>query len=1100
MKTPDRPTSGVPTVSPFNPFGLGSPSSTEPSPTLNALGDSTLAVMGQSPEDGQTDGASSASGATGGISSLGMGGISDGTADTGNVFQSIASFAGRLAEQGVDATDEPPPRLLGDHQQASSEVDDSSPAYRELEAILTPPSDDEDARQYAPAVTPGDNTPYRTRLGLASLTPEAGTPVRSSSDRSLIGMATMSVPSDEHSSSTPDQQQQIPSLLDTTGSAQPPHRKAEDFVTPKKTPAPRSFGKDPYVTPPQGRTQLPSLVDAATSVKVHHKEATDDKSNTKPIEEDAESTASATQSKSRQTWGSLLNFSSAEKSVHSTASAKKESDKVQEDSPFPFVGRTTAAAAAAGGAAVGGSPSISGPSSTRAGKETIAGTTLFPMTGKQGDSSRRIPSDEKLEEGMGPILSPGVTLHRHPTDEIKIDADRERKTLTIAPILLEESDDEPIFDAEEDVTSPKSQSAKSSPMSQNTQGSPGTLPTKSYSGDTADKGKSFDDVREDNEKRTCQGIWIPCIIIFLIVGISILVGYLTRQDPTAETMQPSFSPVDMPSFSNSPTRTPTPSVSPSAYPTPFGMVSFNTTYQVFIQNGLAAPVQEPDYIPSLEGAMDILTYDVLKNIENGGAQVFWQGNLRRRKLVAVLLPTEITEVTDIPCTIGTPNDLCQRMVAEISLVDAEDKVRIFQATTELAVEIGRLQFHLDVVDPECPADVIDSRWELPAPTPFAPPTEPPSEQPSSLSSNEPSDFPSFMPTAAPSLSVSSAPTLSVSSAPTVPPTLPPNPIPTSPPTTNPSFVVTATPSSSPTQFELYDFLVRNSFDDGAALSNPWSPQSKAFGWLQGDVSQADYSLERILQRYAMACLFYSTRGDTWLNKDLWLSSESECMWYNEAGTRAPCNADQELVNLELDLNNLDGYLPPELGLLSSSLERLTLRGGPTRHLSNSLPSELGLLTSLKVFVARGNELSSVIPPEIGNWTAIRQLDLSRNKFAGPLPSEIGNFADLFFFEVSANSLSGILPTEIGLMQNCELLYFEDNVLFTPIPTEIGNLGLVKEIKGGSNVLLSLPSELGRLTSASTISFHDASIPGMIPSELGNLKQLREYKTRCRLDT
>jgi hypothetical protein len=79
------------------------------------------------------------------------------------------------------------------------------------------------------------------------------------------------------------------------------------------------------------------------------------------------------------------------------------------------------------------------------------------------------------------------------------------------------------------------------------------------------------------------------------------------------------------------------------------------------------------------------------------------------------------------------------------------------------------------------------------------------------------------------------------------------------------------------------------------------------------------------------------------------------------------------------------------------------------------------------------------------------------------------------------------------MQKCEFLYFEGNVLFTSIPTEIGNLGFLKELRGGSNVLLSLPSEIGRLTSADTISFKDASIPGRIPSEIGNLQRLRKYR-------
>jgi hypothetical protein len=1133
MKTPDRPTSRVATTSPFNPFGLGSPSVDEVSPSLNALHDSTLAVMGQSP-DNETVGASASSGATGGISSLGMGGVSDGTSDTGTVFQSIASFGQRL---GGQLANEPVPGLLGGQQQARESYDKSSRILEELDSILTPPSHrpDEEVRQYVPAVTPGDKTPYVARTDMTPITPDSAMSEQSSF---IIESPSTDIPSEERFGSPAPDQQLIPSLLDATRSAQLDHRGVEDSITPQKSPEPKAFGQDPYITPPQGRMQLPSLVDAATSVKMGRKgdkagKAVSDsipkKTGFTPPRVVASPPKQGSRTKSPLTWGSLMDFASAEKP------AKQKSDMVQKDSPYPFPKPTSSQ----------GAESLTVSHKSETNKETVAGTMLFPITGRQSSSIGRFPSDELLEErlrsgqqssvtdsgtGTGisgnrtgrpprtPTQVPVISLQRHRTDEIDIDAGginetlpnvpttkeirhhdpvSSRKTLSVVPILAEDSDDEMIFDAdtpyneENEVGEPKTPpsrddkkpvSAQSSPMSQDTDRTPGTVPANS-SGDTADKGKTHVENREERKSNTCLGIVGACLVIFLVVGISILVGYLTRRD-TEETLQPSSSPTGMPTVSSSPTMTPNPTNSPtirpsamptfdaSDSPTPLGTESFTITYQIFIQNGQSSPVPETEYIPSLTGAMDILTGEVLKNIENGGAQVFWQGNLRRRKLLAVLLPTEITQITDIPCAVGTSNDLCQGLVAEVSLVDAANLIQLFRATTELAIQIGRLQYQLDKLDPDSPAAVIDSRWELPAPTPFAPPTDPPSIQPSNLASSGPS----YMTSTTPSVPFSNAPTNILTS-----------------PTLKPSTTVAMAPTVSPTQFVLFEFLAQNSFDGGEKLKNPWTPQSKAYGWLTQDLQQTSYPSERILQRYAMATIFYATQGENWLSKDLWLSPASECLWYNKVGNRAPCNDNDELVNLELDVNNLGGSLPPEIGLLSNSLERITMRGGPNRFLSKSLPSELGFLTNLKIFFVRGNELSGIIPPEVGNWKGLRQLDLSRNRFEGPLPTEIGYFRNLFFFEASANSLSGLLPTEIGLMQKCEFLYFEGNVLFTSIPTEIGNLGFLKELRGGSNVLLSLPSEIGRLTSADTISFKDASIPGRIPSEIGNLQRLRKYR-------
>jgi hypothetical protein len=53
-----------------------------------------------------------------------------------------------------------------------------------------------------------------------------------------------------------------------------------------------------------------------------------------------------------------------------------------------------------------------------------------------------------------------------------------------------------------------------------------------------------------------------------------------------------------------------------------------------------------------------------------------------------------------------------------------------------------------------------------------------------------------------------------------------------------------------------------------------SPQAKAFSWLQEDTLYKEYQLVyRLNQRYALAVLYYTTNGPSWLNTMAWLSND-----------------------------------------------------------------------------------------------------------------------------------------------------------------------------------------------------------------------------------
>jgi hypothetical protein len=103
--------------------------------------------------------------------------------------------------------------------------------------------------------------------------------------------------------------------------------------------------------------------------------------------------------------------------------------------------------------------------------------------------------------------------------------------------------------------------------------------------------------------------------------------------------------------------------------------------------------------------------------------------------------------------------------------------------------------------------------------------------------------------------------------------------------------------------------------------------------------------ERVLQRWALAVLFYSLGGNSWTRKDGWLSEADVCNWFTSS-TAETCNELGLLSRLDLVENNLQGRLPMELELLASSLIEINLQGN---EITGSLSSKLGEFVSLGMF-------------------------------------------------------------------------------------------------------------------------------------------------------
>ncbi|CAB9522205.1 Leucine Rich Repeat [Seminavis robusta] len=195
----------------------------------------------------------------------------------------------------------------------------------------------------------------------------------------------------------------------------------------------------------------------------------------------------------------------------------------------------------------------------------------------------------------------------------------------------------------------------------------------------------------------------------------------------------------------------------------------------------------------------------------------------------------------------------------------------------------------------------------------------------------------------------------------------------------------------------------------AIKEDPASPQAIAFNWLLDDFStkvENDVAQWKQLQRFVLVTFYYAANGQGWLNNSKWLSNEDECFCQNDD------NDEGKFQQLWLNQNGLKGKVPEELWLLTS-LKSLSL----TDDFKASISPAIGQLSNLEALNFGGVNLrESQIPTEIGLCSSLRVFLASYTGLSGTVPSEIGRLLKLEHFWVDdENNLSGSLPTQIGLL-------------------------------------------------------------------------------------
>lgn len=252
-------------------------------------------------------------------------------------------------------------------------------------------------------------------------------------------------------------------------------------------------------------------------------------------------------------------------------------------------------------------------------------------------------------------------------------------------------------------------------------------------------------------------------------------------------------------------------------------------------------------------------------------------------------------------------------------------------------------------------------------------------------------------------------------------------------------------------------LLEETLDVNTTLDDLETPQGQATNWLVNQDFGQYCPDPKIVQRWALALVYFSTNLDDWVQcsptgsdfcglespfegKKRFLSESSECEW---AGIT--CNEEDCVTKIVFENNGLNGTIPTELGLLTDLAVLGMERGG----LSSTIPTEIGGLENLIFIDLDFNQLTGSIPTELFLLTNLQTLDLNDNFLTGNIES-ISVFGDLEFLQLQTNEFTGTVPEAMGLLTRMTTFNIHENLFTGSMPESVCALrnttgGLLKSL-------------------------------------------------------
>jgi len=239
----------------------------------------------------------------------------------------------------------------------------------------------------------------------------------------------------------------------------------------------------------------------------------------------------------------------------------------------------------------------------------------------------------------------------------------------------------------------------------------------------------------------------------------------------------------------------------------------------------------------------------------------------------------------------------------------------------------------------------------------------------------------------------------------------------------------------------------------------------------------------VLERYALAVLYYTTSGPSWQHE--LLSDANICTW-NKAGADIHNKTTRDLLDV-----NMWGVYCTEDG---ESIDILVL---VQNNMVGTLPWEFTLLTNLKYVNIGWNALSGTIPTNISELERLEVFLGYDANFTGPLPSTFS--PSTWIVDLDRNMLTGSIPESWGTsMPALEVIFLSFNALTGTLPTTLGQLSKLYNFQIYNNLLTgALPSELSQLPSISDMYIGANSFSGSLQESLcGSSREWNNLGADC----
>jgi len=190
----------------------------------------------------------------------------------------------------------------------------------------------------------------------------------------------------------------------------------------------------------------------------------------------------------------------------------------------------------------------------------------------------------------------------------------------------------------------------------------------------------------------------------------------------------------------------------------------------------------------------------------------------------------------------------------------------------------------------------------------------------------------------------------------------------------------------------------------------------------------------IVERYALAVLYYSTNGKYWESYLPFLTDTSVCTWNTGTGfSKGVTCSDGYVDYVSMNFVNLTGTFPWEISLLQGLITFDLLQN----NVSGPLPSQLSTLTKLEHFNMLGNKLSGRLPRTLSS--TLKSHTLSYNLFTGNIPVSLPtSIRSVQYVDIENNKFTGGVPAAFGQLANLDVFEFGWNDLIGSVDAFLCN--------------------------------------------------------------